>query len=365
MLKRNDITAKNITLKSGKQITLDTSLVPYPDNVTRFKDYKGTPIGVMESREIVDRSLIYTPQGVNVVRYGSGKSSQDLTHSEKLASNIDSVGCNHNELPPVLIRKRQIIKGRVYEFEQDVAGGHREPAFDLVEAPYWIYDIYKPFTSAWEKDDAAAQDNGRTPPSLSMDKRSAENLLKKHIDGGRWKELPVKDKEEEVDAYLKHTYPSMHPNARTAVRKAVFRKKGDGWTDYIEFSPEDAMDWLEEHTKLKHSGEVDNRMLPMKAGWILADGYFDKRVYQAILKYGMEGLESYFTVHTKAPKGKVTVKTKREQMISSLDRFTQALDKVYEFKQKNGRYPFEIAYFIPQDRKGNENLEKIIDKIDI
>ena len=352
---------KTIVLPSGKEIHLDCDLVPHP-TTSRFISYDNGPIGNMIGREVVELSKVYRPphgDGKNTVR--EIVSGTDQTNVDKLASYIEVKGCLHSELPPVLFKYKQarIENGIVYDYEVGPAGEHRFDAFEQVGATHWIFDIYDPIDSTFDREDAALFDNGSEAPSLGMTERAIKNLIGKHLEAGRWADSD--DKLTDIKEYLKHNVPGMHPSARHQIAKTVLNSTG--YTDFLELSPEKAEEWITSNTDLKTGGEVDWKR--EKAGYLLTDTYFDKRAYQAILKWGVENRESYFTVYTRTPKKGKTTDDKRNLMIGTLDKFFRCLDKVYEYKEEHGHYPFGIEQFIPQDRKGQEDFTRVIPVSDV
>ena len=98
------------------------------------------------------------------------------------------------------------------------------------------------------------------------------------------------------------------------------------------------------------------------------DGYFDKRLFQSLLKFGETGKETYATAYSKQPKIKKgdnrSIRQIKNGNFNDIEmKVETAFDRVFAFKKKHGRYPKlgTIENLLPQDRK-TENLTEVIKK---
>ncbi len=359
----------NQTFGEPKSILLNVNSVQKPQE-SRYLDYKNkTPIGVFLDRKILDRNYVYVYKSKenlrNFIREGS---TIDSTHSERLASFIYMNDYNHGEWPSVVFKLKSPLKvdGKTYFYILGSGGHHREESLDILGAGFWIYDIYEEMQQdSYVLDDAIIQDNGRLQtPQLDLTKYAVQNKVAEMIINKRWKELSGDDLVNEIKNYLKFTVPNIHHNTRASIARTAVRITHS--TDWVDYTPEEANNFIDTNTNFKHSGEFDTER--DEFGWTIMDGYFDKRFFQALMKFEDTGKESYAIGYGKTPKMKTgdnrnirTVKT--EQFENIQKKVENGLTKIFEFKKIHGRYPKlavnGIINYLPQDRK-TELLDKVV-----
>lgn len=358
----------NQTFGESKVISLDVGKVQKPQ-ITRYFDYKtGEPIGIFLGRQIIDRKHIYVPESKsavkNFVREGS---TVDQTHCEKLASFIYMNDYDHSEWPSVVFKLKTPLKidGKTYFYILGSGGHHRETSLDILGAESWMYDIYEEMDSqSYILDDAIIQDNGKLQtPQLDLTRYAVENKIVEMVTTNRWSDKTDEDLIDEIKDYLKFNIPNMHHATRSAIARAAVRKTDS--TDWVNYTPDEANKFID-NTDYVHSGDKDGER--NQYGWILTDGYFDKKFFQALMKFEETGLESYAVAYGKIPKnkgdGSKSIRDiKTEQFDKIAKRVENGLDKIYAFKEKHGRYPQlavnGIIDYLPQDRK-TENLSETI-----
>ena len=360
----------NQTFGEPKNISLNVDKVQKPQE-TRYFDYtNNSQIGVFLGRKIIDRRYVYNTKSKNDLRnFIREGSTINTTHSEKLASFIYMNDYNHGEWPSVVFKLKTPLKidGKTYFYILGSAGHHREESLDILGAGFWMYDIYEemPSQDSWVLDDAIIQDNGRLQaPQLDLTKYAVENKLTEMVKSKRWKGLLGEDLVDEIKKYLGFTVPNIHHNTRAAMARNAVRKTHS--TDWVDYTPEEADKFIDTNTDFKHSGEYDETR--EEYGWTIMDGYFDKRFFQALMKFEETGRESYAIGYGKTPKlkngdNRCIRDVKTEQFEKIQKRIENGLDKIFEFKKSHGRYPKlavnGIVNYLPQDRK-TENLNKVV-----
>lgn len=93
-------------------------------------------------------------------------------------------------------------------------------------------------------------------------------------------------------------------------------------------------------------GSIDEKRNAV--GWSVKEGYeyeYIMNAAKALVKYKKP---SYFVCHTKTPTDKSSVDEKRQKMVSEFKALERALDEVFDYKNKNGSYPWSIESFLPQ-----------------
>ncbi len=357
------------TFGPPKVLDLDVKRTTKP-LASRYFDYKtGKSLGIYCGRKVIDRRFVYVPknkaEAKNFIRDGS---TVDLTHSQRFSSFLYGGGYDDGAWPSVVFKLKKPIKvnGQVYYYILGSAGNHREESLDELGAEFWMYDIYEEMDSSeWVLDDSTIQDNGRLQvPTLDLTKNAVENKVTEMVTGGRWKGLSGDDLLAEIKAYLQFTVPNLHHNSRAAIARNSMRKTET--TDWLNYTPEEAESFVDTHTDLKHSFEFDTKR--DMYGCLIMDGYFDKRLFQSLLKFGETGKETYATAYGKQPKIKKgdnrSIRQIKNGNFNDIEmKVETAFDRVFAFKKKHGRYPKlgTIENLLPQDRK-TENLTEVIKK---
>jgi len=143
----------------------------------------------------------------------------------------------------------------------------------------------------------------------------------------------------------------IHGNTKNKAIAMALRETG-AYQDYHIYTPQDVKDWTASNGFVT-SGKLDNNR--NQAGWSVKEGYEYEFLMSAIKKYSEEELESYFVCHAKAPTEKKSLDEKRDGMTSEFRKLEKALDNVFEYKRNNGKYPWYVLGFLPQDNGKKEN----------
>ena len=339
-----------------KTITLNSDKILQPKkNRNKF--------GAFEERLILSLTEIYVaPSGKsdNIIRDGT---MLDERHIDRLVESLLEYGILYDEYPPVIERCNISINGRVYFYKLTNAGLHRYETFKRLGITHWIFDVYS-FDlkiNPWAGTDFGFKDNDH-PPSLETRKIALSNSIGKMMVEGRWGELKNEKLEETLHQYLQDIASVTHKGTRTSIITDVLEANPE-FTDVVRYSSKTASEWVEEHTTFAEEGEYDP--IRKMCGWVVGAGYLHERVWKAIKKYSHEKRESYFGCHTVVPRGTDTITTLRNEFDEELTKVEKSLDALFAFKQKHGRYPWQILYFLPQDRKAKEDMSLPIMKEDV
>jgi hypothetical protein len=121
----------------------------------------------------------------------------------------------------------------------------------------------------------------------------------------------------------------------------------------VTYTATDVNDFISKTTKYVVSGNYDHNL--QMNGWSVLEGYEYEMMMNAIKKFGESGNESYFTLHTKSPTEKYGVVERRNKMIETFQNLEDSLLKVFDYYEKNGKFPWHIEGFLPQDVKSGES----------
>jgi len=340
---------KKIIFNTGQDTILDCSLVP------KHLDHPGSEY--VETK-ILDLKDIYNPKN-NSVRNGS---VVDVPAGDKLAARINANGIEYEFQPPYVIEEDATcpLTSKKYKYVLKSVGNHRVYGLDKLGAESWIFHVYKPFTSQFEADDAAVKTNDHAPYT-PMTKVALSNVLSTMVSGNRWGEnLSQKELVVHLRKWLLEHASSMDPRTHAAITKSVFQQNAE-YTDHVEYTPKEAMNWVESFTDRNHSGTYDSKRGVY--GYVTGEGYErEKCLTFALKKFGETGKPYEFVGHVKSPvlsnKVRSSTALKRKQQKDEFELVYSDLDKLFEFKQKYGVYPFKLVSQIAQDRLNEENMEE-------
>ena len=96
-------------------------------------------------------------------------------------------------------------------------------------------------------------------------------------------------------------------------------------------------------------------MARKKRGATVLSGYEIEFIPQAMKHFLKDGSESYFNLHVKPPKEGKTVQDVREDMMKSIGDIEKSILAAADFHKKNGRFPWTLESFLPQDNKSGED----------
>jgi len=270
--------------------------------------------------------------------------TKDAYHVQLLTVNFSN-GIEYDKRPPIVRYNPRVIDGVTYEYEL-IAGHHRLEAMKRLGYDRWLFWLYDICLDGYSFDDCRItlqiKENdhvvslGNSPEDVS----GAISWLITH--GSRL----VENTEESIRAYVDTYCKNMHWNTRGKVVRQVMSKVNT-YRRIVTYTSEDATLWISKNTDYVSNGNYDPKR--EKYGWSLLEGYEYEQIFNAIKKYNERGRESYFICRTKAPTIQNDLHSKRGGMIEQMEHLEEALIATFKFYQENGRFPWNVECFIPQD----------------
>jgi len=305
------------------------------------------PGAIFQKYVVIPLDKIYVPpMADNPVR----KKGKDLVNVQKLTISL-SRGIHYDKMPPIVQKKSRIVDGHHYEYEL-ICGNHRFEALTNNEFTEWVFAIYKLAQNGFSYEDSLRTlqlvENDHAPALESSD-ADVSNIISRLIAHGS---ALVTNNEESIKNYVETYCRNKHFQTKAKIVRQAVRLSG-AYQEVVTYTAKDAFKWLDQNTTYRYAGQYDTRR--KKFGWTVLEGYQYEYVFQAIQKYGSEECESYFICHTKAPTEDSPLEDKRDGMIESFENIEENLIKVFEFYNENGRFPWKVEGFLPQDHKNKED----------
>ena len=257
-----------------------------------------------------------------------------------------SDGIDYNRAPPVVRKNSRILNGKHYKYEL-IAGNHRYEALYENKYEEWIFSVYEfgldGLSLNQSKWSFQLKENNHLPQLTSSAEDIANAVVR--IVSEKVEEVPL-TKEQVRDMVKEYTNSKVNDIVnKIAAARGLYQ-------DIVTYTQEDVKRFISDNTDYVGSGHLDRKR--KKIGWTVKEGYEPEYVMSGLRKYAETGKESYFLCHTKSPTERMNLKAKRESMLETFDTLSSALVKTFEFWQKNGRLPFSVEAFLPQDHKSNE-----------
>jgi hypothetical protein len=304
-------------------------------------------------RDIIKIEQIYVPPNTaskNKVRL-KGK---NISHTQKLVKGLN-YGINYSKCPPIVIKKTQIVNGVQYDYEL-VCGNHRLEAFYALGYDRWIFDVYEICLNGFSYDDCVTtlqlQENDHDA-ELSSTADDVTNAIVYMISHGS---KLVEATESSVDDYIENYLPNIHWNTKGKIVRQVVAACGL-YQDIITYTPKDLNDWIG-NSIYENEGDYDKRL--KKHGWTCRTKYEETTIFNALKKFNETGKESYFICHTSAPTGTVTLNDKRKAILDNFKKSEEVLMSMIDFYNENGRFPWSIEGFLPQDCQLPEDKTNLV-----
>lgn len=318
--------------------TLDANRVTFTPIVTEGTKFVGYAV--------LDQSEIYEPpMSENLVR----KNGLDPTNVENLTQSFAN-GIDYSEMPPVVYKKSQIVNGIHYQYVL-AAGHHRFKAIKRNKFDKWVFGIYELAQDGYSFEDSLANfqlcENDKKPQKESTNDDVINTVVRLIAHGSKL----VINEEDSIRNYVNKVCSNKASNTRGAIVKAIIRASGT-YQSVVTYAADDVKKWLLQNTDYSNEGKLDGKR--KKFGWSVKEGYEDEYVMSACKKYHEAQRESYFLCHTKAPTEKEDINTKRIEMLNTFQNLEGALKSVFEYYKENGKFPWNVEGFLPQDHKTNE-----------
>ena len=305
------------------------------------------------SRDIIRLDTIYSPEiNQNVVR----KKGKNLPHIQILSKSLSN-GIDYSLMPPVVRKKTQIINGKTYDYEL-IFGYHRYEALKtLCQFDRWIFDTYDICLDGFSFEDSVQtlklQENNHRP-ALANAADDVVNTILFLIEKGS---QLVEADEASISNYVDLYCSNLHWQTQSKIVRRVIAASG-AYQDVVTYTANDLETWLNTNTNYKMSGKFDKKR--NKFGYTCLSRYEPDTLFSAMKAYSDQGKESYIIGHTSPPTKANTVDDKRQTIADNFARWETFLVDVVKFYNNNGRFPWVLEGFAPQDRKKPEDFTKLI-----
>jgi hypothetical protein len=304
---------------------------------------------------IIPLDEIYVPPiGNNPIR----KKGKDPKTVGQLAHSLRQ-GIHYAERPPCVYKYSQMLNGKSYKYVL-VAGNHRFEALSNNNYKEWIFAVYEfaldghsllGSLGPWQ-----LIENDDKPPRLESSVEDVVNMIVRFIDQNDPK---IDTSSNGLRVFVRKHTRHRSEGVITEICNKV-RAKCGVYTDMVTYTARDVKCFVDENTDYVTFGKFDSKR--DKFGWSVLEGYEYESVVNALRKFFETGKESIFLCHTKAPNDNMDLQSKRENMIASFDARMDHILAAAEFYRKNGRMPYTIEGFLPQDLKANEKSIIKMDK---
>jgi hypothetical protein len=303
------------------------------------------------SKVIEFKDVYIAPREYNHARV----TSKDPNHVTLLMDSFTN-GIEYDRRPPIVREKARQIDGVIYKYEL-VCGHHRLEAMKRLGYDRWIFWVYEIGLNGYTPEASRVilqiveNDHAAVLPSSVEDAVGAIiYLLSTSSEQVQNTEQSIRDF---VDTYCKN----MNGNKKGKVVRQVMAKAGT-YRRIVTFTADDAFEWIETNTNYSKAGEYDARR--KKYGWSVLEGYEYEQLFNSIKKFSETGKESYFICRTKAPTKKADLNTKRKGIINEFKHLEDCLIETFKFYQENGRFPWHVEAFIPQDTELENSTKPIL-----
>jgi hypothetical protein len=306
-----------------------------------------SPGAKFDKYEVITLSKIYQPApNENYTR----KKGKDISHVQSVKICL-TPGIDYSIMPPLVYKKHQIIDGVHYDYVL-VAGWHRMEALQSLGYDKWIFGVYQLAQDGYSFEESYGTlqnlENNHKAQKESSEEDISNSIGRLITHGSK---LVTKD-ENSIRDYVNFVCSNKPWQTRSKIVRMAVRASG-AHQDVVTYTADDAFKWIAKETDFVVAGEFDNKR--KKYGWTVLEGYEYEYVVSAAKKFAESGKESYFVCHTKPPTEKKNVTDKREGMMRSFNQLDNALLEVFDYYKENGKFPWSVEGFLPQDKKLGEN----------
>lgn len=306
-----------------------------------------------KDRIVIKLDDIYNPpiKKDNSVR-SSGK---NVPHIQRLEISLAN-GIDYSMMPPVVRENSRIDNGKITKYEL-VTGNHRMEALRNLGYTEWVFDVYEIPTGQYGYEDSIRtfqlKENDHKPSFSNSEADVVHTIVKLIAHSSKL----VSPDEASIKSYVDDVCQNMHHGTKSKVVRDVVRqltKNGcNVYRDVITYTAQDVEDFLLKNTDYVCGGNFDFKR--KKVGWSVLEGYEYEFLVNATRRFAETGIESYFTLHTKSPTEKYGVKDRRNKMVQQFSDLEQALIKVFDYHKVNGKFPWNIEGYLPQDIGNQED----------
>jgi|21_taG_2_1085346.scaffolds.fasta_scaffold39847_1 hypothetical protein len=298
-----------------------------------------------ENYEVISCKDVYVPTDSSEMNNNPTRVELLLSHVSALALSIDK-GIDYNQRPPMVVRCNNLYNGKRYHWRL-IAGFHRAAAFQNLNIKRWIYAVYSPMPLMVEYK-LNLMENDHAPQLMHSKLGIANTLQALHEQG-----LPNTD--EAFTAALEEMLPNIgKPMKREATNEAL--KQTGGVIDYKTWTTTEIKHFLKNDANGYEfgGGLVQNPEGDYVHSFTLGEGKEERMIWNSLKRNANDNHESEFIGHTKTPSNGETANDRRKGVANKLDELHEVLEHAYNYRKENGRWPYKLKAFLPQDNKAKE-----------
>lgn len=321
------------------------------DDLHKFAHNVNVDLLNTEGIEYLGREWVFFKNIKNTVDHTDNTTriqGEERTQVEALVLSFDQ-GIDFNaNLPilellptPIITKEGSIITHRV------IGGNHRIAGLTILGYEGYWFDIVKTGVDGVSQSKArkilALRDNNPRPQLLASENDIVMTITRAVNDGD------IANDEKEIREFAKLCCP-YHSNYRIGVITAMVCATTSPETNFVNWNAKTKDDLkviMKKTFKRASHGEYDDKR--NLYGYTFLDGYVLKGAYHALKKYHETGKESYVIGHVKSPDSEGTLVSKRLSLMNSISDYEDVFKSALKFYQKNGRLPFKLEGFLPQD----------------
>lgn len=325
------------------------------ENLTR-KPIVATGSQLVDTIEIDPRD-VYIPLLREGVARNAVRTKLDQEHILQLQGSLDKEVDPSQPVPGVMRYERpKVIDGKTYKYEL-VFGFHRQYAILKCMFELYVYDVYKfgvdgvPFLKSIRT--LQLVENDKLPSKSSFPDEIA-NIIMELIEVGE-----LENTEDAIREYVEEVAAHKHGNTKTSIINKVLNNSG-AYRDITTYTFDQAKAFLGNVSNYdvgesEYTTKFEYDVARQKRGATVLSGYEIEFIPQAMQHFLKDGSESYFNLHVKPPKDGVTVRDVRGKMIKNILNIEKSILASVKFYEKNGRWPWTLENFFPQDNKAGED----------
>ena len=327
----------------------------------RKEDLTRKPLVATGSRLVdtieIDPRDVYIPLLKEGVARNAVRAKLDQEHILQMQGSLGRQVDPSQPVPGVWRYERpKVIDGKAYKYEL-VFGFHRQYAILKCMFESYVYDVYKfgvdgvPFHTSIRT--LQLVENDKLPSKSSFPDEIA-NIIMELIEVGE-----LENTEDVIREYVEEVAAHKHGNTKTSIINKVMNNSG-AYRDITTYTFDQAKAFLGNsnnygNDQSEYATKFEYDVARQKRGATVLSGYEIEFIPQAMKHYSKDGSESYFNLHVKPPKEGKTVQDARNDMIRNIRVIEKSILDAADFYKENGRFPWTLENFLPQDNKDGED----------
>ncbi len=311
--------------------------------------------------KIIPLSAIYFGNDPNsATRNAARKDGVDETHVQRLKDSFRQNGCDYNQPAMIVEKMSEVVHDPHNQYTHSlVCGRHRIQSLMELGVEYWIFDVYEFGSVGISRTNAVRsiqlKENTTHPPSKPSVVADIVQTACLLIQDG-----DLSNEKNDIMEWIADICGSIQASRRTEALKTIM-ELSDTYVETITYNYNNVRTYINNKDNYKkdvakytygYKYDVDRD----EVGAGINGSYIEKNIYKAISNFGNNGGKpTYFTVHVPAPGVNETVGGLRRRVVKEMTRIENNIRKINEYDKDNGRFPWRIESFFPQERKSEES----------